>query len=222
MPTPLTKVFDLLEAHYGPQQPSWPVDPYEFLVWWHCGYPQSEANCTRGWISLQQLGISPEVLLRTPVSRLAAALKPGGMVPELRAQRLQEVATRVQNQYQGDLNAALRGPLPSIRKLLKSFPGIADPGADRILLFGGLAPVAAIPSNATQVLIRISRGKEYESYANNYKAAQEIVDAEVAATRDARTRAYLLQQVHGQQLCKRSKPKCTACPVRDVCRFYAS
>jgi hypothetical protein len=31
------RLLDKLEKFHGPQEPSFPVDPYEFLVWWYCG-----------------------------------------------------------------------------------------------------------------------------------------------------------------------------------------
>jgi hypothetical protein len=46
-----------------------------------------------------------------------------------------------------------------------------------------------------------------------------MIDSEVPATFDARIRAYLLLKRHGQELCKRSKPKCEICRVRAVCAF---
>ena len=107
----LASVLDRLQAFYGPQQPSFPVDPYEFLVWWHCGYPQSEKACQKGWDQLtREVGIDPDKLLRAPPAKLASALKAGGMVPELRAQRLKEIARLIQDEFGGDLRSALTGP----------------------------------------------------------------------------------------------------------------
>ena len=149
------EILDELEAFYGPQQPASPTDPYEFLIWWHCGYPASDAACARGWKALQSsIGIAPEQILKASHAALAAALKAGGMVPELRAQRLQQIAERIQQECHGDLLTALAGPPEAARKLLKKFPNIADPGADRILLFANLSPIAAVPSNCPQVLVR--------------------------------------------------------------------
>jgi hypothetical protein len=40
-------ILDLLdtpESFYGVQQAEWQTDPYEFIVWWHCGYPASNAT----------------------------------------------------------------------------------------------------------------------------------------------------------------------------------
>jgi endonuclease III len=215
-------LLDKLEKFYGKQEPCWPVDPYEFIVWWHCGYPASDAACTKGWEKLKsQVGVEPHNLLAVTPRKLADALRPGGMVPELRALRLKEVAMLVKDKLGGDLCAALAGPISEVRKTLKKFPGIADPGADRVLLFAAIAPIAAVPSNGTQVLVRILYGRELENYGVNYREAQQAIAMEVPTTFDARTRAYLLVKHHGQEICKRTKPKCQECPVNSNCLYYS-
>jgi endonuclease-3 len=216
------ELLDKLEEFYGKQEPCWPLDPYEFIVWWQCGYPASDGACTKGWEKLEsEIGIELYNLLAATPQKLASALKPGGMMPELRALRLKEVAMQVKDVFGGDLRAGLTGPLSEARRTLKGFPGIADPGADRILLFAGITPVAAVPSNCTQVLVRVLYGKESESYGANYREAQQAIAVEVPETFDARTRAYLLLKHHGQEICKRTKPKCETCPVRSNCAFFA-
>lgn len=215
-------VLDKLEEFYGPQEPTFPTDPYEFLVWWYCGYPASDAACSKGWAELtREVGIAPQKLLRAKPSKLSAALKAGGMFPELRAERLKEVAVRVEDEFAGDLRAGLVGPIPQARKKLKSFPSIADPGADRILLFGGISPIAAVPSNCVHALDRILHSSESRNYSAAYRDAQRALGSELPEKFDARTRAYLLLKKHGQDTCKRTKPRCEICPVRSRCAFFA-
>ncbi len=226
MAQPRISILDVLkrlEAFYGLQEPSFPTDPYEFLVWWYCGYPASDAACSKGWAKLtREIGIEPECLLAAKPAKLAAALKVGGMVPELRAQRLKELAMRVKDEFGGDLRAALVGPIGKARKTLKTFHSIADPGADRILVFAGIAPLAAVPSNCVHVPERILKGAEGQNYGAAYRDAQRAIAAEVPETFDARTRAYLLLKTHGQETCKRSNPKCDQCVVNSVCAYCAS
>jgi hypothetical protein len=205
---PISGLLKVLESFYGRQEPSWPTDPYLFLVWWHCGYPASDTACAKGWQSLtREIGVEPEDLLKASPANLGCALRPGGMVPELRAMQLKEIAARVKDEYAGDLRSALVGPITQVRKLLKKFPIIADPGADRILLFGSIAPVAAIPSNCPHVLVRIQRGLERESYAVTYREAQQAIMAKVPEKFDARILAYLLLKRHGHALCKRPRQR---------------
>jgi endonuclease III len=171
-------LLDRLEHHYGPQTPAWPVDPYEFLIWWHCGYPASDDRCARGWESLtSKVSIQPESILAASQAHLAQALKPGGMVPELRALRLQQIAERVLNEFAGNLDSLFIGPIPAVRKALKRFPNIADPGVDRILLFARKAAVAAVPSNCPHVVVRIVHGLEREDYAVTYREAHSLIQS---------------------------------------------
>jgi endonuclease-3 len=172
----------------------------------------------------QRLAISDEesnrygtgAALSANPSKLALALKPGGLVPI----RLREIAERIQKEFGG--GAVLNGlSIVQGRAALKSFPRIADPGVDRILLFAGISPVAAVPSNCAQVLVRIQFGQENENYGRTYRQAQRTIEAQVPATFDARRRAYLLLKCHGQQLCKRTKPKCSAWPLSTSCSHFA-
>ena len=80
MRLPTSHILKQLEVFYGKQEPSWPTDPYLFLVWWHCGYPASDAACQRGWESLNKsIGVEPDRLLAASMAELANALTPGGL-----------------------------------------------------------------------------------------------------------------------------------------------
>ena len=219
-PVSVPETLNQLEKFYGRQQPSFPTEPYEFLVWWYCGYPASDAACSKGWASLiREVGIEPEKLLKAKPAKLSAALKAGGMMPELRAERLKEVARRVQDEFSGDLRSGLVGPIAKARKALKTFDSIGDPGADRILLFAGIAPIAAVPSNCAHVLDRILHSSETKNYSAAYREGQRVLAEELPERFEVRTRAYLLLKKHGQETCKRSKPRCEICPVRANCAF---
>jgi endonuclease III len=217
---PITQVLDTLESLYGTLQPAAPTDPYEFLIWWQCGYPPSEERCAKGWRALtEQIGIAPKRLISSTPAKLAAALAEGGIVPKLRAERVKEIATRVAEEHAGDLRASLaRLSAAQARKLLKSFPGIGNPGADRILLFARIEPVAAVPSACPHVLVRVTDGSLGDKYTETYAAAQQQQN-ELPAKFAARIRGYLLLSRHGRELCKRTNPACPDCPLRPMCAF---
>jgi len=212
---------DALESFHGRQSPGWPVEPYEFLIWWHCGYPASDTTCAKGWAALQaRIGAGVQELLTAKPTALTLALKAGGLIPELRAARIKRIAAAVAHEFNGDLAQAFRDMPPGdIRSALKRLPGIADPGVDRILLFGGLRPVAAVPSNATQVPVRMQVGPTSGSYGKDYRAGQSLIESELDAGFAPRQRAFLLLKIHGQSLCKRSTPNCGACPIEISCAF---
>jgi endonuclease-3 len=216
----VSEVLLQLEKIYGVQSAPWPRSPYDLLIWMNCGYPASDANCIRGWAAVSNtFGTRPQQILAAPREKLTQALKNGGIVPELRANRLAEIAARVETEFPSGFETTLASDLNGARKILKKFPTIGDPGADRILLFTRISAVAAVPSNHPQVLVRIRSGKEVEDYKVNYRVAQKLLDESIPPDFEQRMRAYLLLKVHGETLCKRSNPKCQECSIRPDCKY---
>lgn len=228
----LAGVLDVLERHYGEQVAVGPSDPYEMIVFVNCGYPATDASCTRGHEALKrEVGTKPEEILAAPKAKLAKLMRLGGIVPELRAERLRTIAKLVDDEFGGDLKWSLekllqdekKGAEKGIRlakKALMEFPVIGEPGADKILLFAGLVAVAAVPSACVAVPQRILFGAEDKNYAAGYRASREAMTAQLPERFDLRQRAYLLLKRHGQEICKRTKPKCEICPVSRMCAYF--
>jgi endonuclease-3 len=228
----LGKALEAMEKHYGKQAAVGPSDPYEMILFVNCGYPATDASCTKGYEALrQEVGTKPAEILAATKAKLAKIVRLGGIVPELRAERLKTIAKIVNEEFGGDLKWSLekllqeetKGAGKGIRlakKALREFPVIGEPGADKILLFAGLAPVAAVPSACIGVPQRILFGTEDKNYAAGYRAAQEAMAAELPATFDSRQSAYLLLKRHGTEICKRTKPKCEMCPISGVCAYF--
>jgi endonuclease-3 len=221
--TRLEKILSHLEKFYGKQKPVGPTDAYEMVLYRNAGYPQSDDRCTKGFEALKKnVGLQPEKILAVPDRKLAEVLAAGGMVPELRARRLKEIAFIVNEDFGGDLKAVLKRPAPEARKALKKFPTISDAGAEKILLFTKTAAVAALPSNCIHVPLRLGFGTERKNWAASYREAQEAVRSELTEGCAAHLRAYLLLKRHGEELCKTSRPRCIECPVSEECRYYQS
>jgi endonuclease III len=226
----LNEVLDTLEKLYGPQKAVGPADPYEMILYLNSGYPATDASCSKGFEALKrEVGLRPQEILAASNAKLAKLIRLGGIVPEQRAARLHEIARKVKSEFGGDLKAELKKRVQekhqtgkgihSAKKILREFPVIGEPSADKILLFSKLAPVAAVPSACLGVPMRIWFGKEGKSYPADYRNVREKLDAELARTFEARQRAYLLLKKHGQEICKRSAPKCEICPLTAQCAF---
>jgi endonuclease III len=226
----LTGILDRLETHYGDQVAVGPSDPYEMILFVNCGYPATDASCAKGYEALQrEVGTKPQEILAASKAKLAKLMRLGGIVPELRAERLKTIAKTVDELFGGDLKSSLEKLLQDERrgqgiriakKALKEFPVIGEPGADKILLFAGLAPLAAVPSACPGVPQRILFGAENKNYGAGYRAAQEALAALLPEKFEERQRSYLLLKRHGQELCKRTKPKCGLCPISGRCSYF--
>lgn len=228
----LAGILNQFEKHYGEQGTVGPSAPYEMILFVNCGYPATDASCMRGYEALKrEIGTKPEEILAAPKAKLTRLMRLGGIVPELRAERLKTIARIVSDLFGGDLDWALDKMMQDekmpadkrirrVKTALKEFPVIGEPGADKILLFAGLAPIAAVPSACPGVLQRILFGSEDKNYAAGYRAAQEAMSADLSESFDARRRAYLLLKCHGAEICKRTKPKCEICPVSGMCAYF--
>jgi endonuclease III len=227
----LGRVLDALEGLYGRQKAAGPADPYEAILFLNCGYPATDVSCSRGFVALRrEVGLAPDDILAASDAALAALMRLGGILPEQRAERLKRIAHTVQHDCGGDLTAALRrrlreerqrpgGGVRGAKKLLQQFPAIGEPSAEKILLFAGLVPVAAVPSAFVVVPARLWRGDQEANYSADYRTGRDILSAALPESFDARQRAYLLLKKHGQEICKRSAPRCEVCPVTGDCLY---
>jgi endonuclease III len=228
----LAKILDRLEGHYGAQKAVGPNEPYEMILFVNSAYPATDASCARGYEAMQsEIGTKPEQILKAPKAKMVKLAGLGGMFPEMRVERWKQIAQLVKKEFSGDLSGALKRTMSDekvpeqkrlrlVKKDLKKFPVIGEPGADKILLFAGLSPVAAVPSACAGVPQRILFGHEDKNYAKGYRAAQERMAAAVPEKFAARRRAYLLLKKHGQEICKRTNPRCEVCPVSTMCAYF--
>ena len=166
----------------------------------------------------QRIGLVAARIARAPDALLLDIARRGGMQPETRVERWRRIADIILSECSGDLDARLR-ELPVVRahKLLKKFPSIGDPGADKILLFCGLDARPALDSNGLRMLVRLGFIEAGASYAASYKSAIAFIAEASGGDRNRLVSAYLLLREHGRMLCKRSAPHCTACPLDGAC-----
>jgi endonuclease III len=147
-----------------------------------------------------------------------AAIGKAGILPDVSAEKLLAIAKIAYEEFDSDLRSVLKKPLPQAKKALKKFPGIGDPGAEKILLLTGSYPVMALDSNGLRVLCRVGFA-EQKNYSATYRLVQDAIREQLPRDYDSLIRAHQLVRQHGQELCKRSKPRCTECPVRDSCNY---
>ena len=94
-----------------------------------------------------------------------AAVGKAGILPDVSAEKLLNIARIAYEEFDSDLRSALKKPLPHAKKALKRFPSIGDPGAEKILLFTRSYPVMALDSNGLRVLCRVGFAEEQKNYS---------------------------------------------------------
>ena len=215
----LSKLVDKLQQYYGAPAPPPSTDPLELIIWENIAYLASDKRRAEAFAILKRtIGTRPDQILAAQHSALAAIGK-AGILPDVSAEKLLTIAKIAYEEFDSDLCSALKKPLAQAKKALKKFPGIGDPGAEKILLFTRSHPMMALESNGLRVLCRVGFAEEHKNYSVTYRLAQDAICGQLPRDYDSLIRAHQLLRQHGQELCKRSKPRCTECPVRDSCNY---
>jgi len=218
----LTKVIARLSKFYGAPAPPPVTDPFEQVLWENVAYLADDEKRAAAFAALRKtVGLGPADILKAKNEKLLAVTRMGGMVPELRAQRLRQSAEIVQILLNGNLNAALDESLPKAKKTLQRFPTIGEPGAEKILMFAGTYPVLGLESNGLRVLLRLGFAREQKSYSASYREIKNAIAGQLPHDCKSLVAAHQLLRKHGQELCKRSRPLCDDCPLRDSCAYAA-
>ena len=214
----LREVVKVLSKHYGPPTRPPSADPFELILWENVAYLASPARRREAFALLQRtVGTTPAAILAAN-QKVLEKITARGILKSTFAAKLQECAKIAVNKFDGNLDAVTREPLDSAKRALRFFPGIGEPGAEKILLFTGQQALLAPDSNALRVLVRLGLVREEKSYSRTYAASREVAQ-ELTAKPSVMQVAHLLLQQHGQTLCKRSVPRCGECPLATVCAY---
>jgi endonuclease III len=214
------KLITALKGHYGAPVIPPAKGPFELVLWENACYLLPDERRAAVFAGLKkQVGLTPGAILRADQNTLLGLAKMGGMRPETRVFRWQEIARITEQQFGGKLEEILKLPYKEAKKALKLFPNIGDPGAEKILMFCGASAGLPLESNGLRVLTRIGYGRAEKDYGKTYRSVQEALVEEVPQKADELTRAHLLLRQHGKEICRTNAPLCRSCPAVALCTY---
>jgi endonuclease III len=214
----LSRIVTRLRESGGPPERLPTSDPFELVLLENVAYLADPRIRREAFDELRHnVGTRPAEILGASLSSLEKATQRGIFGARF-ASRLQDCSRIVVERFGGDLAAAISGPVDRAKKALREFPGIGEPGAEKILLFSGKALFLAPDSNALRVLSRLGLVEEQSSYAKTY-AASRAAASSLPDRATAYQEAHLLLQRHGRTLCRRSAPHCDQCPLFRDCDY---
>lgn len=207
-----------LRKYYGsPARPP-TSDPFELILLENVAYLASPAKRREAFEELKRtVGTSPGAILAASpkaLERVAAR----GILKGTSAAKLRDCARTAVEDFDGNVDRQLEDSLPAAKRALRRFPGIGEPGAEKILLFAGRQAVLAPDSNGLRVLVRLGLVREHKSYSTTYAGSRGAAKA-LPAKPSVLQEAHLLLQQHGQTLCKRAAPLCEVCPLAHGCAY---
>jgi endonuclease III len=190
------------------------------ILWENVAYLADDDRRRRAFQTLKKgVGTEPAQILSAPDEVLLEVTRHGILADQF-AKKLRQCAQLALEEFDGDLRPVLELPLPKAKKALQKFPGMGEPGAEKILLFTRTNPVLALDSNGLRVLVRLGFGEEKKSYATTYRLVQKALAGGLDTDYARLIEAHLLLRRHGQELCKRTTPECRKCPLARDCAFH--
>ncbi|MBS0295812.1 MAG: hypothetical protein JSR45_05825 [Proteobacteria bacterium] len=216
MRSDLAKVVETLAARH----PAGAVltDPLALIVWENVGYLVDDGRREALFAEFRdRIGLDAAAIVNAPPAVLLDIAERGGMNPPERARRLKAIGERIV-ELGGDLGSVITAlPTTKARALLKGFPAVGDPLADKIMLFGGYEVRPALDSNGLRSLVRLGFCTERASYSTTYRDAVTVMREHGRMERDWLVGAWAALREHGKILCRRKAPLCADCPLEREC-----
>jgi endonuclease-3 related protein len=210
--TDLMQVYECLLTAFGPQR-WWPGDsPFEIMVGAVLVQNTAWKNVERAIANLRDAGVmEPHALYALPAEELAELIRPAGYF-QVKAKRLRNLLKFVVDQHDGSLEAMFAGSLATLRGGLLGIHGIGPETADAILLYAGGLPTFVVDTYTHRVLARHG----WIGYEADYHEIKDFFESGLPADPALYNEYHALLVRVGKEYCRKSNPKCDACPLVDL------
>jgi len=199
----------LREAFGEPQKPQF-SDPLEVLVRTILSQNTSDRNRDQAYVALRARFPRWEDILAASEEEVAEAIKPAGLFRQ-RARRIREVLSRIQKEC-GTLSLDFLAGLSDAdaEKWLLSLPGVGKKTAYVVLLF-------AFGREKFPVDTHIARATKRLGLWDGRGDPHDALSPLIPAGRAYRFHLNLIRL--GRELCRPKKPRCTQCPLLELCQY---
>jgi endonuclease-3 len=208
-------VYERLADTYGRLTLAPGRDPLDELVLTILSQSTTDTNSGRAYERLRAAYPTWEEVLDASEREIYEAIRPAGL-GKLKAPRIQNTLREVVRR-RGELSLDFldRLPLDEGKRWLTSLDGIGPKTAACVLLFALGKPALPVDTHVYRVAKRLG----LIGHAVNADKAHAQLEA--ALDPDMIYTFHIDMIRHGRQICHAQRPACAACPLRDLCDYYA-
>ena len=200
-----------LGARFGPLEPPRASDPLEELVLTVLSQHTSDANAERAFEALRAAYPSWDDVTRAPSDELAGVIRSGGLA-NTKAPRIQAILGEVRDREGRFDLSSLRGlDDRDARDYLTSLPGVGPKTAAVVMAFALGRDTIPVDTHVHRVSGRLGLITPRTSAEEAHRVLDELVPG------DLKTPMHVGLIRLGREVCKAGRPRCEACPVRDLC-----
>jgi len=204
----LDRAYESPESKLGNQE-----DPLDETIYIILSFQTDLRRLTTVWARLRSECPTWADVDQAPVSRVAAALREGGLHQQ-KARTIKRLLSQVRRMT-GQLSLDWLRDMSDqdAERVLTRLPGLSWKGARCVLLYSLRRDVLPIDSNTFRILKRVGVLKPRAVYRR--RATHDAIQEAVPAPRRRRLHVNLV--LHGQRICLPDKPRCPECPVQALC-----
>ncbi len=206
------RVYQLLFDYYGAQH-WWPAESdFEVLVGAVLTQNTNWGNVEKALAVLRERGLlTYEALSLLSVDEIAPLIRPSGYY-NLKAARLRNLLTLIEEEYEGDFSLFQQADLYTLRQQLLSVKGVGPETADSILLYACHKPSFVVDAYTHRIFSRHNLVPEECDYHSLQESFTSSLDEDVALYNEYHA---LIVQV-AKDFCKKKEPQCAGCPLEQM------
>jgi len=197
--------------------PEWrqPLPPIDELASTILSQNTNDANRDRAFDALRRSFPTWEEIRDADPSQVIAAIRPAGLANQ-KGPRLQNVLREI-TRLRGNLNLDfLRDMAPEeARRWLLQFKGVGPKTAAIVMQFSLGIPAFPVDTHIYRVTGRLGIRPEKKNAEKAHDHLANILPPETYYS------AHLNFIRLGREICQARKPKCSICPLQDLCDYYA-
>lgn len=206
------KILAILRRTYpAPSSVSRGLTPFEVLVITIISQNTADRNTRKAFENLSKHAIiAPEALSNTKIHDIERWLRPAGLYRR-KARTIKNISKMLAEKKTDDLEHILDMSVEQARTRLMQFPGVGPKTADVLLLFSARKPTIPVDTHVYRVTKRLHLCSENASLETTREALQKLFRPSDYLD------VHLLLIAHGRNYCKARKPRCTPCPLNNLC-----
>ncbi|MDD5617991.1 MAG: endonuclease III domain-containing protein [Candidatus Omnitrophica bacterium] len=207
----LARIYHKLHSSFGKQY-WWPArTKLEVMIGAMLTQNTSWPNVEKAISNLKKKKfLSFKKLSNLKTDKLAALIKSAGYF-NIKARRLKNLLEFINKNYKGNLSFMQKINTYALREELLNVNGVGQETADSILLYAFNKPIFVIDAYTKRIFSRLNKMPQDIPYQD----AQNLFMKNLAKD------SYLFNEYHalivklGKDYCKKNKPLCHKCPIRD-------
>jgi endonuclease-3 len=200
-----------LLAYYGVPPIKAQQPPLDELIQTILSQNTSDSNSGRAYAALRAAYPTWEAVRAADTDAVAEAIRVGGL-GSVKAPRIQQIIRLLEQEHgTATLDLLDAMPLEEARAYLLSLPGVGPKTAACVLLFSLHKAALPVDTHVYRVSQRLGLVGARVSAEQSHALLESILPPDLYYP------FHLLLIQHGRTLCEAQRPRCTVCPLADIC-----